>query len=131
LLYYYDNSGDPFPAKALKEIRISGGNFCKSFDFGHSYFYDDQLLQGDYGTGISSVGSVYNLHSDKKRLKLDSVQERSCDNTVLKPAHIFEYFEETEVPRTLSLAQDHWGFYNGATTNTRMLPDIATDGGWI
>ena len=95
-LYDYDNSGDPFPAKALKEIRISGGNFCKSFDFGHSYFYDDQLLQGDYGTGISSVGSVYNLHSDKKRLKLDSVQERSCDNTVLKPAHIFEYFEEGE-----------------------------------
>lgn len=129
--YDWSNTNDPYKAKALKEIIISGGDFPKSFKLTHSYFSDSEPLHGKYGTTDPALESVYNLHSDRKRLRLDKITERSYDSTISKPPHIFEYFEETEVPRTLSLAQDHWGFYNGAVSNESMIPPYSTDGGFL
>ena len=57
---------------------------------------------------------------DKKRLRLDSLQELSCDNSVIIPAHKFYY--DNNVPRRLSFGQDHWGFYNGKVNNTQFIP---------
>jgi hypothetical protein len=126
--YDYDNTTDPYPAKGLASIQISSSTFCRIFELTKSYFVDNHPLVGTYGTA-GSVESVYNLHTDKKRLKLDKLTERSCDNTLIKPPHVFTYYEESNVPRTLSLAQDHWGFYNGATTNATLIPNTSTDGG--
>lgn len=123
----FDN--DNTNAKALKQIRIEGTNFDKTFEFSYAYFTDStNPLRGTFGTGITTLESMYNIHTDKKRLKLLSMQERSTDNTVTKPPHLFTYYDEASVPRTLSFAQDHWGFYNGATSNEGMFPYVTVDG---
>lgn len=117
-------------AAALTQIHINAGSLCKKFDFSYSYFACIPIpLQGHYGTYISNLESTYNIRSDKKRLKLNSVQEISCDNSILLPKHIFTYYDETNVPRALSLAQDHWGYYNGALLNNELTPPLSHDGG--
>lgn len=101
-------------AYALGNIKIeNNGAACKKYSFSYDYFVDNTSLQG-YFAG-------YTVFTDKKRLKLNSVQELSCDNTVSVPAHTFTYFTEL-LPRRLSFGQDHWGFYNGVSTNTKLIP---------
>lgn len=101
-------------AKGLGSIEINNSSgFCKKYLFSYDYFVNTSALTGYF--------SNYGLFTDQKRLKLNSVQELTCDGTVTVPPHIFEYFAEA-VPRRLSFGQDHWGFYNGATVNTRLIP---------
>ncbi len=111
-------------AKALAEIKIESisGAFCTSFKLSQSYFVNNAALPAK----ISFFGS---FTSDKKRLKLDAIQEFSCNNTISKPPFVFKYYEETAVPRRLSFAQDHWGFNNGAETNIDLMPTIWTSTG--
>jgi YD repeat-containing protein len=107
-------------AKALASIDISDNNgYCKSFVFSTSYFTDNTALTGYLFT-------YYNLTTDSKRLKLLSVQEKSCDGLIILPAHVFNYFTET-TPRRLSFGQDYWGFYNGVTNNTKLIPTYTED----
>lgn len=65
----------------------------------------------------------------EKRLKLLSVQERG------KPSYVFTYQTTTtpgtnavngsrDMPSRESLARDHWGYYNGHTDNTSLLPSL-------
>lgn len=107
-------------AKALASIQISdsSGTKCKKFDFSYSYFEDN--------TSTVPLGLYSGLTTDKKRLKLNSLQESSCDASVFIPPHHFEYFSEL-VPRRFSFAQDHWGFINNATENTSMIPTLFPD----
>ncbi|MEJ0055111.1 MAG: hypothetical protein WDN75_05320 [Bacteroidota bacterium] len=101
------------------------------FELTKSYFVDNTPLVGTYGTSTTNIESTNNLHTDKKRLKLDKITEKSYDESVAKPPYMFTYYDEGSVPRTLSLAQDHWGFFNGATANQTLVPNTATDGGWV
>lgn len=113
VLYDSDNQS----AKALASIQVTdGGSFCKNFNLTYDYFSDNVTGLNTY---LTSFGA--NLHTDKKRLKLQSVQELSCDSTIIIPAHIFTYFTDA-VPRRLSLGLDHWGFYNGDGGNQRLIP---------
>lgn len=108
-------------AKALQSIQVTNNaTACKKMNFYYSYFYDNQNgLNG--GLFTNSYPNLQNIHSDAYRLKLDSVQEVSCDNTIKIPAYKFDYFSEL-VPRKLSFGIDHWGFYNGVTGNTNLIP---------
>lgn len=103
-------------AKSLGSIEISTGDVTpcnwKKFVFSYDYFVDN--------TSELAPGLV-NITTDKKRLKLNSVKEQSCGGLTEIPPHQFEYFTNF-VPRRLSFAQDHWGFYNGATGNTTLIP---------
>jgi hypothetical protein len=103
-------------AKALGAIQIhdAGNSFCKRFEFTYGYFED--LTNAPAGKFSS-----YALQTDRKRLKLLSVNEKSCDGTIVLPPHTFEYFTEIP-PRKLSFAMDHWGYYNGQTGNTSLIP---------
>lgn len=108
-------------AYALGSIKIENNSAaCKKYSFTYDYFVDNTSLQG-YFAG-------YTVFTDKKRLKLNSVQELSCDNSVSVPAHTFAYFTEL-LPRRLSFGQDHWGFYNGVTDNTKLIPTY-TENNW-
>ena len=49
------------------------------------------------------------------RLRLDWIQERN--ESLRLPAYRFAYDTTYSLPPSFSLAQDHWGFYNGATNN--------------
>ncbi|MEP7238922.1 MAG: hypothetical protein ABI685_13680, partial [Ferruginibacter sp.] len=101
-------------ARRLDTIKISNNSsFCKSLTLFYNYFVDNTPLQGNF--------SGYGIQTDAKRLKLDSIQEKSCDNTASNPPYTFSYFSE-QAPRGLSFGQDHWGFYNGITNNTVLIP---------
>ena len=94
------------------EIKNTANTFCKKFDFSYSYFNDTQSSDLNYG---------YDTYdTDRKRLKLDAVQEKSCDGVINVPAYTFSYYDESNVPRRLTLAQDHWGYYNAALGNSSL-----------
>lgn len=101
-------------ARTLGSISITATGFCKQFSFAQSYFYDaTSPLTGDLSTRT--------IETDKYRLRLDSIQELSCDNTIKIPPYKFAYSEGL-VPRKLTFGIDHWGFYNGITSNTTLIP---------
>lgn len=106
-------------ARTLGEIQIqntasSGAPSCKKFKFSYTYFLDNVTpLPG----GLYSPEPT----SDRKKLKLESIQEYSCDETKNTPPYIFNYYPEP-VSRQLSFAQDHWGFNNGVTSNAKLIP---------
>ncbi|MFT3855873.1 MAG: hypothetical protein QM733_24570 [Ilumatobacteraceae bacterium] len=109
----------------LGSIQIADSNgFCKKDSFFTSYWHDASSVSGTLGSSISSLG----IHSDAYRLRLDSVQETSCNAIAKIPPYKFSYYTE-QVPRRLSLGVDHWGFYNGVTTNTGLIPTYSTTNG--
>lgn len=108
-------------ATALGSIKVyDTGSYCiKKFNFSYGYFQDNTTATLDYFNGI---------FTDKKRLKLNSLQEVSGDSSITIPAHIFDYFNEA-VPRRLSFGKDHWGFINGANSNTMLYPEVFDNNG--
>ena len=102
-------------AKALSSIQITNGNtFCKKIDFDYSYFTDNVSI-------ISPLFNDLNIQSDKHRLKLNKIQETSCDGATKSNPYNFTYFTE-QIPRRLSMGLDHWGYSNGITSNTQYIP---------
>ncbi|MBL0335907.1 MAG: hypothetical protein IPP73_11585 [Chitinophagaceae bacterium] len=95
-------------SKSLDTISITdNSSFCKSFLLYHSYFTDStSSVPSDLSGGMS-------ITTDAKRLRLDSVIEKSCDNSLTVPPYIFTYMapegHSTFAPRRLSFGQDHWG----------------------
>jgi YD repeat-containing protein len=55
------------------------------------------------------------------RLRLDEVQEVAATGQAL-PAHTFAYESSVPMPEMRSLAQDHWGYYNGQQGNVTLMP---------
>lgn len=107
-------------SRSLGSITVSDSKgFCKKDSLYYSYFEDNtNPLQGFY---VQSFPAFSNIQSDRYRLKLDAIQETTCDGTSTLPPHKFTYFPET-VARKLSFGQDHWGFSNGVTNNTTLIP---------
>lgn len=104
-------------AKALGAIEIRNNmGACKKYILSTSYFTDPT-------TPLPSMLGATSIYSDTRRLRLDSIQEMSCQasGNLSKPPFKFNYYLE-KVPRRLTFAQDHWGFYNGQTGNSTMLP---------
>ncbi|MGG9962142.1 hypothetical protein [Ferruginibacter sp. SUN106] len=113
--YYYDAVNQT--AKPLEYIQITDGSTTlKKFKFSYGYFTDNTT---PIAQDIQNFAP--NLFTDKQRLRLDQVQEFSGDATISKPPHYFTYFNE-QVPRRLSFGVDHWGFNNGVTGNTTLIP---------
>jgi YD repeat-containing protein len=105
-------------AKALREIVIKNSTqVLKRFTFYTSYFIDNQ-------TPIPATDWGAAMVSDTKRLKLDSITESGSTGYTLKP-HKFSYYSNF-LPRRLSFAIDHWGYYNAAS-NSRVLPTLTRD----
>lgn len=114
-----DDNNPNMQGMALSAITIKSATSCRNFNFYDSYFYDNATLLNGRMFTIDHLD--YNLTSDKYRLRLDSLKETSCDNTVSVPAYKFAYFPGT-VSRKLGFGVDHWGFYNGITTNWGLIP---------
>lgn len=109
-------------AKTLGAIEINNNNgFCKKYEFLYNYFHDNT-------TPLSSELTLASIDTDKKRLRLDSIQEKTCDGSLIGAAHAFKYTaplgNASFASRRLSFAQDHWGFYNGKTSNTTLAPNV-------
>ncbi|PZR33550.1 MAG: hypothetical protein DI538_17925, partial [Azospira oryzae] len=97
----------------------------RSINFSYSYFYDNSTQPLPYL--IVDWGGTHT--ADRKRLKLDAIQEVSSDNSITIPPYKFFYYQENEVPRRMSFAQDHWGFFNGAIANTTLNPPTSANNG--
>ena len=94
--------------KRLDRIKVENGSMCKDFILTQSYFEDNDAT--------NKSGQYTDF-----RLRLDNVQEKSCDGTKIIPAHVFTYYNDPSrpnyLPNRLSAAIDHWGYYNGALAN--------------
>ena len=84
----------------------------------------NNVLQHKFTFSESYFGDTSST-SDAVRLKLDSVSEISVTDTAQKKAYRFSYNNPSQVPSIKSLAQDFWGFYNGQTRNTSLLPPLS------
>ena len=109
-------------ATSLGTIEIHDGTgFCRNYGFHYSYFTASN-------TALPTTLTLGNTYStDLQRLRLDSVNQSSCDASLQVPPYKFTYYNGT-VPRRLSFGVDHWGYYNGADANTGMIPTIYVDG---
>jgi hypothetical protein len=112
-------------SRVISGIQISNNNFCKKYQLFQSYFNDvNSMFPVGLVNGISGL-NINDYNIDRKRLKLDSIVELSCDGSIRIPAHSFTYNEQIP-PRTLSFSQDHWGFFN-AQNNANLLPGFWQD----
>ena len=89
----------------LYRIRVKeGSSYCYKMDLSQSYFAD----------GVSS-------DPGRKRLKLNQVRKAPCagpaNTSTAEQPWIFTYYGNNFFPRYLSKRIDHWGYYNGASTN--------------
>ncbi|MBC7919871.1 MAG: hypothetical protein H7Z75_02155, partial [Ferruginibacter sp.] len=123
-------------SRRLREIAFTGGKLTFTSlkdrqDLGWGgYRLDEMKIENDlrYLRNFKFSYSYFNNGtSDAKRLQLKSVEE--YDNSVRKPPHRFTYNESItynglSLPKICSKAQDHWGFYNGAFDNERLLHGI-------
>jgi YD repeat-containing protein len=114
LTSFTDGDNITAEAKPLDNIRILYGDKCKVFSFGFTYFLSER----------SSIAVAPDTPFDAKRLKLLSLKETTCDNTVTKPPYLFFYNETEPLPRRYSFSQDHWGYFNGQG-NLMLLPNDA------
>lgn len=80
--------------------------------------------------GALSLTEFYTPFPDKaiKRLKLSGFLRRSLPVNATSPSeqYYFEYYEGDAFPPKNSFARDHWGYYNGRTGNTSLLPKFST-----
>jgi len=84
----------------------------------------------DYGTFTSTDGS------STKRLKLDSLRIYDGSVSTLEQKYSFDYNTTYILPDHLSRGRDLWGYYNGLTNNSSLVPRTtisyqALDGGTI
>lgn len=101
-----------------KKDSVGTATELKHFSLNHSYFNcSDGYTQVDNPT----YSTFYHTNSPLlKRLRLNSVTEVSADNQTLPPYQL-SYYEDHPLPIYASLAQDYWGYSNGAITNRNLL----------
>ncbi|MEM7370916.1 MAG: RHS repeat domain-containing protein [Bacteroidota bacterium] len=113
---------EDLPAKRLDHIQISSNDniACTRFDFSYTYFDDGQTVYNGPNAPLPYF----------KRLKLDQVQEFSCNSSLSKGPYTFTYAGPLNtdgtnyLPHRLSKAIDHWGYYNGKHDNEILEANI-------
>lgn len=114
-----DNVNTSSPTLGAIKI-FNANNVCfKNFNFSFDYFVDNNTPALSYFNWI---------FTDKKRLKLISLQESNGDQSLSLPPYQFNYHDEL-VPRKLSFGLDHWGYINGANSNSMLFPEIFNNSG--
>lgn len=121
--FTYSDREDLFWDKKLDKVEvfknISGGqSLLKTYFLEYGYFNGT----ADEDFPATSEGSV------SKRLKLLSITEKAVSGEVIVP-YKFSYFEGdmfNDLPAKTSFAIDHWGYYNGKTANTSLIPTFTS-----
>ncbi|MFC3198176.1 hypothetical protein ACFOET_11195 [Parapedobacter deserti] len=111
-----DLQGDKRLVK-MDVTNTSDARYNFSYEFKQNYFVSSS-------TGFTMPNPLPNLNPNlfSKRLRLDSLIKTNA-NGAASETHHFVY-ESTNLPYKNSYARDHWGFYNGKTTNRTLLPNM-------
>lgn len=75
-------------------------------------------------TTVNDISLNY-IFTGGERLFLTSVND-----DVSEISHQFEYISPQEFPPRLSFSRDSWGYYNGISTNTNLVPSIPEVSQW-
>jgi YD repeat-containing protein len=92
------------------------GTPLKTVSLTYGYF-DHGNTDDDVGTGNANTA---------KRLKLLQVQQTGYygGNRVSENPYTFNYNEANYLPSKGSFARDHWGYYNGITNTSTLVPSV-------
>ncbi len=103
--------------RALQKIEVfnKANQLVKSVKFEYGYF-----------GGVSACS----LDVNTRRLKLEKIWEEGRNGAAITP-YRFAYEEEGTFPSRLSYAQDFWGYYNGKTANTSLIPPVFHNGSYL
>ena len=93
----------------------AGTSLSKSYRFNYSYFKTAALINP------ATTGN-----ETKVRLKLDGIDILRSSGTSPEQEYEFYYKDPDNIAELGSLAQDYLGYYNGATTNTKLYPPSST-----
>ena len=99
----------------LSEVKVKDrlGNLVKHFQL--NYVYNDNLT-------LASAPTSPDVYGNRTlRLKLANVKELST-GALTALTYQFDYNSLNSLPSRASLAYDHWGYYNGAISNTTPAP---------
>ncbi len=120
--FQYSNQGERLDiptAYFLKNISISNTTKeIRNFNLQYSYFGNQgagsgSLETGDFSSALPINGNNPSLNL---RLRLDKiVQDGILENE-------FQYYAPNTVPNKTSMAQDYWGFHNGARNSYYFIP---------
>lgn len=101
------------------EVRDLNNRLVKKMTLeNNAYFNADVAYSGTY-SGLYTSG--FTTDQQNKRLKLQSITEVDVKDTSNNKKFTFTYNESQNLPHKLSLAVDHWGYFNGAS-NTTLIP---------
>jgi YD repeat-containing protein len=103
------------------EIKDSLNKLVKKFVFDYSYFTTSGTASiSSISTGITFQDS--NTGDFQRRLRLNSLTEWDSEESNSLPPYEFTYNSNEYLPSRYSFAKDHWGYYNGETSNTGPEP---------
>jgi len=109
--FYNSIRDDVAGGQKIDSIALNGNSVHATYKFNYSYFNSAGVGGNGFSYGSMNVGNRHNL-----RLKLDSFIDGVGGN------YQFVY-NSTLLPGKNSFAQDQWGYYNGALTNTTLIPN--------
>ncbi|PWL28952.1 MAG: hypothetical protein DCO95_10935 [Roseivirga sp. XM-24bin3] len=109
--------------KYLKRIRLlnAAGDPIRRYKFDYSYFSANGVIP-ENGTASNSNYWTVNTGDYELRLRLDKVTECNSDESECLPGYQFIYNSDEFLPSRYSYSQDHWGYFNGKTSNTTLEP---------
>jgi hypothetical protein len=100
-------------------VAISGIKVYSKFQ---NKILQSYLLNYGYSTATSSNTYTQGYTTPLTRLKLNSLEEVPGDNG---PHKFWQFaYNPLSLPSRKSFAQDYWGYYNGANSNTTMKPFV-------
>lgn len=110
----FSNGYVQFNKEATARQDLSGGHALQNVQV---YDADGSLIKRlNFSYSYRGSGAIEN-----KRMMLDYVDEIAIGTTE-HHKHSFVYESQIDAPSRLSAAQDYWGFYNGAISNTDLIP---------
>ena len=94
-------------------VKDSNGDVIKTIKFNYKYMTDDAL---------ENVTTTITNPKEEIRLILMSVEECDGSDNCLNPTTL-NYDTSEYLPSRFSKAQDHWGYYNGESSNAKYEPE--------